>query len=323
MENPQPQDNLVVNDDQIKTILNQAAERRQAAFNGFLRLYAQSHPKQQYQRFAKWGIASIIALAATVASATGLALAAAYNEELTSFFSFLGQTAIGITSAIIAALAILGFEGYMITMGIMKGVAAGDDEEKRKIFRNREIAAIIILVISVTAGIFQRSFLIENEPLRDVLSVALMVTAGIGAPIAVWLASPVLGNTLNFPADLDEQWMAKAQEAFDQSDAATLAQRELEMQLARLKREEKREIKAEKQQGQPAQASQPQQAKLPSSSQILDWYLNQTGLTIQDDIKAKVVAEEWANSAQFNPVNGELDRLATAIRVNLRRRRQD
>lgn len=231
----------------------------------------------------------------------------------------------GIAAFIIAALTMFGIEGVMIVVGMQRGLALNQND----VSKERGIASFILLTVSIAAGLYQRTFLINIPEVSNVVGFILMVVSGIGVPTAILLIAPYLGVILNFQLHADAEWLKLAREEFEKSNVAALAQRELQMKLDALNRQEKREIKSERQQSQNSRPAEPHQeshgnvVKLPGSGEILDWYLQQSGMTLRDDIKAKQVAETWANSVNYRFFNGDLERLSTAIRVNLARRRKE
>lgn len=262
----------------------------------------------------------MVALALTAASATGLAFAASFNEELSAFFTGLTASAVGAIAAGVAFAAVLGIEGYMVTVGMMKGIAAQDDAELKRIYRDRGVAAIVLLVVSCVAGLFQRSFLVNIDGLRQAIAIVLLLVAGVGIPVSIWLAAPSLGIILNFQNTAERTWLTNARNEFNNSTEASVARREMELKLKAIERQGRNEARTQNSQSH----AQPQQSQAPrwTAAKMLEWYMSETNATIRDDLKAKQIAEAWAQATGYHAVNGDMDKIATAIRVELTRQRQ-
>ena len=79
------------------------------------------------------------------------------------------------------------------------------------------VAAIILLIVSVAAALYQRSFLIDDIGFQKNAGYLLSFVSALGIPIAIAISAPYLGMMISMQQTAEHEWLREARVSFDRS----------------------------------------------------------------------------------------------------------
>ena len=268
-----------------------------------------SYPRPNYQEYARGGVRAIIGLMLTAASSTLLAFEMAALAELRDFFPTAPEWLLVTISILVSVSAVGGVEGYIVATGMQAGLGKRLDE----VGRERGVAAIVLLFVSIVAALYQRSFLTNNESFQEFVSYTLSFVSAIGIPVAILLAAPYLGVMMSLQQNAEKDWLTKARDDFKNSRERRLAQRDL---LAM----SKRNISSNSPSTASERAPEPEK---PEAVEIIHWYLKKTGMGLESaSLSSAEIARAFAQEQGWALDPDQMSKFGTAIRTALSRERQ-
>jgi hypothetical protein len=290
------------------SVVMQAIGREENVFQEFLRMYALSNPRPKFGWYIKVTAIAIIALMMVAALRTAFSFGLAAMTSLNQFMKGIDPNLVLFLSGLEAVASVLGIEGFIITTGMKAGMKKKESELETP----RAVAAYILLAVSCAAGMFQNATMLGTEVLQVAEWVLMGITA-VGIPVSLMFAAPYLGLMMNFQSMEEQHWFDKARESFNNSKERKLIRRDL-VQLPQNPTRVFGRVKA--------QRSESAGTSGPTSAEIISWYRNSHNLTSDDQVNGTEVASAWYQENNLTPVNGDLNKLATPIRVALHRERK-
>lgn len=269
-----------------------------------------SYPRPNYQEYSRWGVRAIIGLMLTAASSTLLAFAMAVLAELRDFFPTAPEWLLVTISILVSVFAVGGVEGYIVATGMQAGLGKRLDE----VGRERGVAAIVLLFVSIVAALYQRSFLTNDLIFQTITSFILSFVSAIGIPVAIYMAAPYLGVMITLPIVSENEYVQAAREEFRRSKEGKLTRRDV-MALSK-----------QSNTGSNIPSMTPERAPQPirpEAGEIIAWYLDKTGMRLSDgDLSSMEIAREYASSKGWALDPENLKKFGTAIRTALSRERE-
>ena len=123
---------------------------------------------------------------------------------------------------------------------------------------------------------------------------------------------------MNYQTLKYKEWLDEAREQFNGTNINRLAMSDLTTLMAEKRRASKFPRSARIHQDRESRA---RSTSFPTAGEIVNWFREAHGLTPGDFIKGSEVADEWYKTNNITPINGDLNRLAGAIRTYLSRER--
>jgi hypothetical protein len=295
-----------VQSDHIEDVIVRSIAREETAFRQYLKIYEMSNPRPSFGWYVKISAIAMIALMLVAA----LSLAASFSLGISAFTSLnqflkgvLPDQVILLIAGVEAFAAVLGIEGFIVTTGMKSGLTKKEED----LTSARAFAAYILLAVSCVAGLFQNSSMLASPETVTAIEWVLMVVTGVGIPIAIMFAAPYLGLMFNFQAVQNEAWLAKARTQFENSKERKLARRDLIAEGA---------VHPRGEEGHP----QPQ-IEMPRVADIVAWFRREFNKAEGEQLSAAEIARSYYEAEKITPVNGDMGRLAGAIRTYLSRER--